>query len=262
MGIKMDKKFKALLLAGGKSKHTLKKLTGQEYKALMLINTLDSRPIIYRVIDGLRKTRYVSQIYVSGPEEVQEKIKSQPPILLPSGITLMETLQKSIPVFKNETYIFLITCDLPLVLSRHLENFLEECLANPGFDIYYAIINKEAYLEKFPQNELRRIYANLVEGSYTGGNIFLINPKVIMDCADIIEQFILFRKHPLKMANILGRRIVIKYLKKYLSIRELEKMVPLYLKGYSGKTIETAPEIALDIDKPVQLEALRRLEKN
>ncbi len=120
MVIKVDKKFKALLLAGGKSKHALKKLTGQEYKALMTIDSLDSRPIIYRVIDGLRKTRYVSQIYVSGPEEVQEKIKSQPLTLLPSGVTLMETLQKSIPVFKNETYIFIITCDLPLVMNRHL----------------------------------------------------------------------------------------------------------------------------------------------
>ena len=258
----MNKKFKALLLAGGKSKYALKKLTGQEYKALMTVDTFDSRPIISRVIEGLKETGHISQIYVSGPEAVQEKIKSEPLTLLPSGITLMETLQKSIPILKNETYIFIITCDLPLVMSQHLENFLEDCLANPGFDIYDAIINKESYLKKFPQNELRRIYANLVEGSYTGGNIFLINPKVIMDCADMIEQFILFRKHPLKMANILGRRVVIKYLRKYLSIRELEKMVPLYLKGYSGKTIEAAPEIALDIDKPVQLEALRRLEKN
>ncbi len=257
----MDKKFKALLLAGGKSRHSLKKLTGQEYKALMAINTLNYHPIIFHVIDSLKDTGYVSQIYVSAPEEVQKLIKSQPLSFLSSGITLMETLQKSISILQSETYILIITCDLPLVMSRHLEDFLENCLANPGFDIYYAIINKEAYLKQFPQNELKRIYANLVEGSYTGGNIFLINPRVIIDCADIIEQFILFRKHPLKMANILGRRIVIKYLKKYLSIRELERMVPFYLKGYTGKTIESAPEIAFDIDKPIQLEALRELKK-
>jgi ABC-type oligopeptide transport system ATPase subunit len=108
---------------------------------------------------------------------------------------------------------------------------------------------------------LRRVYANLVEGSFTGGNIFLINPRVIIDCADIIEQFILFRKHPLKMARILGKRIVIKYLKKYLSIRDLEKMVPRYLKGYTGKAILADPEIALDIDKPAHLEAVRSILK-
>jgi ABC-type oligopeptide transport system ATPase subunit len=106
---------------------------------------------------------------------------------------------------------------------------------------------------------LRRIYANLIEGSFTGGNLFLLNQKVITDCAKIIEKFILFRKHPLKMAKILGKRIVIKYLKKYLSIRDLEKIVPLYLKGYTGKAILADPEIALDIDKPIQLEVLKLL---
>lgn len=256
---KVDKEYKTLLLAGGKSKHALKKMTGQEYKALMTIDTLDSGPVISHIIEELKKSRYISQIYVSGPNEVQRKITSGELIVLPAGNTLMETLQKNISLFQNEPYILIISCDIPLVRSKHLENFLEDCQTNPGFDIYYAIINKEDYLKQFPQNELRRIYANLLEGSYTGGNVFFINPKVIVDCADMIEQFILFRKHPLKMANILGRRVVVKYLKKYLSIRDLERMVPEYLKGYTGKAILAAPEIALDIDKPVQLEVLKEL---
>ena len=259
---KVDKKYKALLLAGGKSKPALKKMTGQEYKALMTIDSLYSGSVISHIIEELENSRYVSQIYVSGPNEVQDNIVSQQIMVLPSGNTLMGTLKKSISLFQNETNILIISCDIPLVKSKHLENFLEECQLSPGFDIYYTIINKEDYVSKFPQNELRRIYANLLEGSYTGGNVFFINPKVIVDCADIIEQFILFRKHPLKMANILGRRVVVKYLKKYLSIRNLERMVPQYLKGYTGKAIPAAPEIALDIDKPVQLEALRGLMRN
>ncbi|MDD3655998.1 MAG: NTP transferase domain-containing protein [Atribacterota bacterium] len=262
MEIKVDKKYKALLLAGGKSKHALQKLTGEEYKALMTINTLDSRPIIHHMIEVLKNNKYISQLYVASPKEVQQEIKSQSLIAVSSGTTLIDTLKKSISILQNEPYILIITCDLPLVSSKHIERFIEDCLAHPGFDIYYAIINKESYMNQFPYNELRRIYANLVDGSYTGGNLFLINPKVIMDCTDTIEQFILFRKHPLKMASILGRRIAIKYLKKYLSIRDLEKMVPQYLKGYTGKAIQASPEIALDIDKPIQLEALKSLRKH
>lgn len=255
----MGKQFKSLLLAGGKSKPALKRITGQEYKALMSVNRPDGRPIIQNVIDALYNSKYISQIFLASPKEVQQEVESENVILIPSGTTLIDSLKKSISNFQNEYYILITSCDLPLITSRHLNSFITDCLSNPGFDIYYAIIDKDTYLHHFPQSEFRRIYAHLLEGSYTGGNIFLVNPRVIIDCADRIEEFILFRKHPLKMANILGRRIVVKYLKKYLSIKELEKMVPQYLQGYSGKAIIAAPEIALDIDKPVQLEALRRL---
>lgn len=257
----MIRKFKALLLAGGKSKHALKKLTGQEYKALMTIETIHSRPMIYHMTEVLKKTQYISKIYIAGPEKMLQSIAPELGILLPSGPTLMETLKLSIPYLQDESYILMITCDLPLVLSPHIERFIENCLMNPGYDIYYSIIEKEAYTQLFPSNNLRRIYANLTEGSFTGGNLLLINPKVILDCASAIEPFILFRKHPLKMARILGRRIVIKYLKKYLSIRDLEKLVPNYLKGYTGKAIPADSEIALDIDKPIQLETLKALRK-
>lgn len=255
------KKYKALILAGGKSKPALLKVTGQKYKALMSIAKSGSKPIIHHIIEVLHNTRYVSQVYVAGPEEIEQKIVTPTfdVTMLPSGATLPDTLKKAIPHFQKEPYLLIITCDLPLVSVSHIEHFLDDCFSNPGFDIYYAIISKESYITLFPDNELRRIYANLVEGSFTGGNLFLVNPKVIMDCAGIIEQFILFRKQPLKMASILGQRLVVKYLKKYLSIRDLEKLVPQYLKGYSGKAILTAPEIALDIDKPAQLSALNNL---
>ncbi len=255
----MSKKFKALLLAGGKSKPALRKETGKEYKALMAIDTLGFHPIIHHIIDILENTMYISKIYVACPNEVYQEIESREITALPSGNTLMETLKKSIPMLRHEDYILIITCDIPLLSNTHLERFIQDCLANPGFDIYYSIVDKEDFIKKFPQNELRRIYANLIEGSFTGGNLFLINPRVIIDCADIIEEFINFRKHPLKMANILGARIGVKYLKKYLSIRDLEKLVPQYLKGYSGKAILSAPEVALDIDKQVQLNVFRKL---
>ncbi len=255
----MCRRFKALLLAGGKSKHALRKVTGQEYKALITIESLHAQSMIDHMIEILQNTKYVSRIFIAAPEELQQRISFDKNSFTPSGTTLVDTLKLSIPRFQDEQHILVSTCDLPLILSRHIEHFMADCLAIPGFDIYYSIINKQAYTKSFPDPGLRRIYANLTEGSFTGGNVFLINPRVMIDCSKIIEQFILFRKHPLKMARILGRRIVAKYLKRYLSIRDLEKLVPDYLKGYTGKAIVSDPEIALDLDKPIQLEALRML---
>ena len=257
----MINSIKTLVLAGGKTKRSLKKITGQEYKALMTINTVNSKPIVCHLVKVLRNTKYISEIYITGPQEVNNLARAQVDGVIQSGQTIMDTLRVSISQFQDEPYVLIATSDIPLALSKHINNFIKNCFINPGFDIYYSIINKETYTQCFPSYNLRRVYANLVEGSFTGGNIFLINPRVIIDCADIIEQFILFRKHPLKMARILGKRIVIKYLKKYLSIRDLEKLVPHYLKGYTGKAILADPEIALDIDKPAHLEAVRSILK-
>ncbi|MFA7574809.1 MAG: NTP transferase domain-containing protein [Arcobacteraceae bacterium] len=254
----MIKNIKALLLAGGKTKHELKRVTNQEYKALMTINKMNSQPIIYHIVKILRGSRYISEIYVAGPEQVNNLIYPQVDAVIPSGQTLIDTLKNGIYKLQDEPYILITTSDIPLASSKHIDSFIKNCLISSGFDIYYSIINKETYTKFFPDSNLRRIYANLVEGSFTGGNIFMVNPRVIIDCAEVIEQFIIFRKHPLKMARILGKRFVIKYLKKYLSIRDLEKLVPHYLKSYTGKAILADPEIALDIDKPIHLEAIMR----
>ncbi len=58
------------------------------------------------------------------------------------------------------------------------------------------------------------------------------------------------------MVRLLGPQITMKYLRKYLSIQDLEKRVPELLGGYKGKAILSPPEIALDIDKPKHLKAL------
>ncbi len=258
----MRKRFKALLLAGGKSKPALRKVTGQEYKALITINALHPKSMIDHTLEILQNSKYISRIFIAAPEELRQQISFDKKAFTPSGSTLMDTLRLSLPYFQDENHVLVSTCDLPLISSRHIEHFMEDCLAIWGFDIYYPIINKQTYAQSFPDPDLRRIYANLIEGSFTGGNMFLVNPRVVIDCSRIIEQFILFRKHPLKMARILGRRIVAKYLKRYLSIRDLEKMVPDYLKGYTGKAVISDPEIALDLDKPMQLEALRTLKKD
>ena len=258
----LTEKLKALILAGGKSKHALHKITKQEFKTLMTINEINSRPLIHNLLEAMRQCVAVSKIYISAPEKVQDEMKDSiltDVIFTPSGNSLMNSLKQGIYKLIDEPYILISTSDLPVITRQNITNFINDCFNIPGFDIYYSIINKNLYTKRFPQNDLRRIYAHLVEGSFTGGNLFLINPKVIIDCEEIIEQFIMFRKHPIKMARILGKRILVKYLKKYLSIRDLEKMVPDYLKGYKGKAIPADPEIALDIDKPIQLEALKSL---
>lgn len=251
----MLKKINVLLLAGGKSKISLRKFTGKENKALIEIGP-QRKPMILYIIEALKKSKYTDKIIVTGSEEVQKLVKDLVYLTISDRQTILETLKSGILFLKKDPSILIVTCDAPLITEKHIDYFIEECNENPGFDIYYPIIEKEVYRQSYPSPDLRRVYANLIEGAFTGGNILLVNPQVIIDCAETINDFIYFRKHPLKIARLLGAQITTKYLRKYLSIQDLEKKVPELLGGYKGKAILSPPEIALDIDKLRQLQAL------
>jgi len=255
LGKIMLKKINVLLLAGGKSKISLRKFTGKENKALIEIGP-QRKPMILYIIEALKKSKYTDKIIVAGPESVQKLTKDLVCLTISEGQTILHTLKSGILPLRKDPLILIATCDAPLITGKHIDYFIKECYENSGFDIYYPIIDKEVYQRSYPSSDLRRVYATLVEGTFTGGNILLINPRIIIDYSDIINDFIYFRKHPLKIARILGARITAKYLRKYLSIQDLEKKVPELLEGYKGKAILSPPEIALDIDKPRHLKAL------
>lgn len=255
LGKIMLKKINVLLLAGGKSKISLRKFTGKENKALIEIGP-HRKPMILHIIEALKKSKYTDKIIVAGPESVQKLTKDLVCLTISEGQTILHTLKSGILPLRKDPLILIATCDAPLITGKHIDYFIKECYEKPGFDIYYPIIDKEVYQRSYPSSDLRRVYATLIEGTFTGGNILLINPRIIIDYSDIINDFIYFRKHPLKIARILGARITAKYLRKYLSIQDLEQKVPELLGGYKGKAILSPPEIALDIDKPRHLKAL------
>ncbi len=259
----MFEKINVLLLAGGKTKTSLRKFTSKEKKALIEIIP-QGKPMILQVIDALRKARYLNKIILTGPEEVQRLTKNRVDLTIPEGQTIIDSLKSGIQILPKDPLILISTCDLPLITEKHLDYFIEKCYKFPGLDLYYPIIAKEEYQKSYPFPELRRIYANLAEGSFTGGNIILINPQIITNFEETINQFIYFRKYPLKMARLLGPQIALKYLRRYLSIRDLEKIFSEVFVGFQGKAIPSPPEIALDIDKAMQLEKVREIiaEKN
>ena len=251
----MIEKIDVLLLGGGKTKTSMKRFSGEENKALIKIGK-QNKPMILHIIESFKKAKYINKIIVAGPLEVQGLVDDLVNLTVPEGQTIFETVKIGISHFINDSMIMISTCDIPLVTEKHIDNFIEKCIKKPGFDIYYPIVRKEKYLKTYPSPDLKRTYANFVNGSFTGGNILMINPKIIREYSDVIENFIHFRKHPLKMARLLGAQIASKYLRRYLSIQDLEKRIPELLGGYKGRAISSPPQIALDIDKPRHLKTL------
>ncbi|GAI50719.1 unnamed protein product, partial [marine sediment metagenome] len=158
----MLKKINVLLLAGGKSKISMRKFTGKENKALIEIGP-HRRPMILYMIEALKKSKYTDKIIVAGPEEVQKLVKDMVYLTISEGQTIPDTLKSGILPLKKDPLILISTCDAPLITEKHIDCFIEECYGCPGFDIYYPIIDKEIYQQSYPSSDLRRVYVNLIE---------------------------------------------------------------------------------------------------
>lgn len=236
---------KAVILAGGKSKGDLYHLTGVENKAFIKIA---GREMIDYTIEALQNAKDIEEFIIVGDEEMlKEKVKEKLKKIIPAKETFLENIFLAIEYYKDERKILFLGADAPLIDSIMIEEFLEEC-GKKEADIYYPVIEKKIAEKKFPG--VKRTYARLKDGIFTGGNMFLLNPDVLLSFKNLLEEAIGKRKSPFKLFKMLGIVFIIKFLLGRLTIAEAEKRVQQILKGYKMiAVICKYPEVGVDVDK-------------
>ncbi|NLJ49246.1 MAG: hypothetical protein GX428_06645 [Candidatus Atribacteria bacterium] len=139
-----------------------------------------------------------------------------------------------------------------------IEDFFLRCSKQPA-DFYYPIVRKEVYQKKFGQS--KRTFARLVEGSFGGGNLLLIDPTLVQKRREFISQVIKNRKSPFMIARLLGVNIIFKYVFKNLSVKDIEDRVAKIL-GMKGLAIITPySEIKFDVDSPEHVDIAKKFLK-
>ncbi|MFH1539902.1 MAG: 4-diphosphocytidyl-2C-methyl-D-erythritol kinase, partial [bacterium] len=136
--------------------------------------------------------------------------------------------------------------DIPLATAKMVEDFINACRETEA-DVYYSMVERSLNEKKYPG--MKRTYIKLREGTYTGGNVVLLNPEVLRKQWGTIEQAMALRKSPLKLLGMMGFVFILKFLFKKLSRDEIEKKAGSIL-GFRVKAVEVAdPEIGIDVDK-------------
>lgn len=234
----------AIVLAGGKCPDPLRECTGEYDEALIKIG---QKPMVNYVVEALTASEHIDHIVIVGPEKIKEMLpEGNLTVVLPEE-TPLDNLIKGLNFVDSSKMVLVATCDIPLLTPEGVDNFLQSSNAE-GVDFFYPIVPMDRVYSVFP--DIKRTSVNLVEGIFTGGNLFCINPMVISRCINKVEKFIALRKSPIKLCRLLGLKFVFKFLLKRLSIPELEEKVSELL-GVKGRAVITKyPEIGVDIDKP------------
>lgn len=244
----------AVVLAGSVNDGRLREMSGESYEAMV---TIGDKPMVSYVVETLRKSPLVNRIAIAGPESEMTGLFGgmEGVVFAPAGATAIESCLNALELLQPEGPVLVATSDIPLLTPGSIADFIQRC-AGQEADLFYPVVAKEINEKYFPGVE--RTYAKLKEGTYTGGNLFLLNPLVMKACAAKAELIVQRRKSPLALARMVGWMILLKLVFHQLTLQEAAAAFSGIF-GIKGMAIVSLfPEVGIDVDKPSDLLLVRR----
>lgn len=248
----------AVLLAGGRNKGKLAVVTPEAWEAMIDIN---GRPMAAYVVKGMLDSSRVSRVVISGPEELRASLADfgDKVELVKPGKNLLESLMNAIEG-TNGRKVLIASADIPLIDGEAVRDLVERCEADDA-EIHYALVFKEDYDKTYPSG--KRTYLRLSDGVLTGANMFMASKDVLLARKKVISEMYARRKNPLSMAAALGIGpvMIVKFIAGAISIDDIVKVARKSFK-LEGRGVRTPyASIAMDVDKPSDLELARRFAK-
>lgn len=243
----------AILLAGAANTGPLKDVSPATNEALIEIG---GKPMIQYVIDGLRQSSEVSRIVISAPPgEVEPYVHGEGLEFVASAGDIVDNVVQAARILPQDEQLLIATSDIPLITGDIVDGLIALCRQTPA-DVHYPIVERSIGEQKYPH--VKRTYVTLQEGTFTGGNLFLLNPQVIPEAALKARKFFEYRKSPVKMAGLLGFSFMVRYLiLKNLNLKDVEEKASRVLGVRGAVVLCPWPEVGIDVDKPSDLQLAR-----
>ena len=239
----------AVVLGGGNPNDPLAMAAGVPVKGLIPIGCHVMAAYVLRALraGGVQRIVYIGAI----TPELEPLID----IHLPAKGTMLENLQAGLMPVQSEPRVLIATVDIPLLSQAAVQDILAK---DQKVGLVYPIVTKAAAERAFPGG--KRTYARLLEGTFTGGNLFLLEPRLIDAFLPRLEFILNNRKNVLRLASMFGIVALLKLAIGRLSIAELEQTVSKILGLPAVALITDFAEIGFDVDKEDDLKlVLERL---
>ncbi|NLA10986.1 MAG: NTP transferase domain-containing protein [Firmicutes bacterium] len=243
----------AVVLAGGGAE-PLTRAEGVSNKAFI---DLLGRPMLAYILEALAGAGPVDKVIVVGPLRELSGLLEQGYRFTPvaEAGSMLENAAAGLNRSDQERPCLLLTGDIPLVNEGTITRFIELCRPFDD-DFYYPILTRESCRERFPQ--MQRTYVRLRDGCFTGGNMALLRPAWFARCRHRLDQFVLYRKKPLKLLRILPVGLILKFLFNRLTVGELERYLSAMFQARARAVPCDLVEIGTDVDKTSDLEVVRQ----
>lgn len=206
------------------------------------------------VIAALRATPRIGRIALVGPHPLPAAVAAQVDIAVRERGELLENVGAGLEAIGGGDLVLAAAADIPLLTARAVDAFLDGAAALEG-DIWYAAVPHDDVTQAYPH--LRKTTVRLRDGAFTGGSLVLLRPQVFARVRPLLERAAGARKRPWELARLFGPGTLVALAAGRLRIADLEERV-VRLAGVRARAVICRhPEIAIDVDRPETLAAIR-----
>ncbi len=248
----------AIVTAGGITapKDPLYAQTGGGFKAMLAIN---GRPMVQYVLDALNGSAQIERIFVVGLP-LEDYLESARPLLRleDCGDMVANILAGAREVSRLDPaarHCLVVSSDIPAVTTEMVD-WLVDQVKQSDQDIYYNVIERAVMEARYPGS--RRTYVHLRGAEVCGGDMNAIRLSLAASGNPLWDRLIEARKSPLRQAALIGYDTLFFLLLRRLSLQEAEQSVSRRLGIRARALLCPFAEMGMDVDKPFQLEIMRR----
>lgn len=248
----------ALVTAGGipKPDEPLYSYTQGMPKATLDLN---GKPMLQWVLDALSQSRKVQRVTVIGVEQEPGWTCDKPLTFVPNHGGLLDNVRegvhKVVEMNPQADLVLIVSADIPGITGEMVDWVIVEA-EKTTHDLYYSVVKREVMEAVFPGSN--RSYVHLKEGDFCGGDINTVRASLVTQNPQFWDRIIEARKSALRQASFLGFDILFLLLIRQLSLKRGVPKISRRL-GLRGRAvISPYAEIAMDVDKPYQLEIMRQ----
>ena len=239
--------WNAVVLGGGDAGDPFPAAHGASVKALI---ELEGKPMGLWVLEALRGSNRVGRVAYVGPLTLEMRALVDVAVAQRGG--LLDNLGAGVEALGAQARVLVVTADVPLMTGAMLQGVLD---AAPDASLVYPVVRREECEAQFPG--VRRTYARLADGSFTGGNVFLLDPRLIHQFLPRLRALLALRKKPVALAREIGVGVLVKLLLGRLRIAELETRVSAILGVPARALVTPHAAVGTDVDQEEDLTLAR-----
>jgi len=248
----------AIVLAGGipQPDEPLYAYSNGDSKALI---DVAGKPMIQWVLDALGNSKQVRNVIISGLSPKTDITCLKPMHFISNQGRMLSNIvagvNKALELDKKNQYVLVVSADIP-TLKPEMVDWLVETTMQTNDDLYYGVCSREVMEKRFPDS--KRTYTKLKDIELCGADINVTHVRMTTEHLDTWEQLIGNRKSPLRQASVIGLGTLWRVFRRNIGLEELVATVSekIGIKGHA--IIWPHAEACMDVDKPHQLELLRK----
>ena len=221
---------------------------------------IGNKPMAQWVMDALSASQGVQAITVMGLPPSCGLTTPKPVDFIQDSGEIFENIKVGVlhasEILPEQDKVIVASSDIPGIHAEMVDWLVEQIAHNPDALIYYNVIQKEIMEKRYPQ--AGRSYVRFKDLSVCGGDLNLIDKRLFTAETPIWKRLAENRKHPLRQAGLLGLDNLLLVALHLVTLDQAVKRICKRL-GIQATALRCPyAEMAMDADKPHQLEILRQ----